>query len=86
MSRKGGRDASAKGGEDDQECRRKCWTSSQSLKANDVEGRQILKKEEEDAKLQERCEAKKRSKYWQRNEEMQNMQTSHGGMRSFKLM
>ena len=31
-------DASAKCGEDDHECRRECWTSSQNHKANDVGG------------------------------------------------
>ena len=36
---KNGGDASAQGGEDDQKCRRKCWTSSQNHKANDVEER-----------------------------------------------
>ena len=72
---KNGGDASAKGGEDDQECRRECWTSSQNHTANDVEGLQILEKEEEDAKLLERCEAKRKwSKHWQCNEEIQNMQ------------
>ena len=39
-------------------------------------GVQILEKEEEDAKLLERCEAKRKewSKHWQCNEEVQNMQ------------
>ena len=39
MRRKNRGDASAKGGEDDQECRRECWTSSHDHKANYVEGR-----------------------------------------------
>ena len=34
-----GGDASAKGAEDDQKCRRECWISSQNHKANDVEVR-----------------------------------------------
>ena len=40
------------------------------------EGAQILDKVEEDAKLLERCEAKRKewSKHWQCNEEIQNMQ------------
>ena len=40
-------------------------------------GVQILKEEEEDARLLDRCEAKKRewSKHWQRDEETQNMQS-----------
>ena len=37
--KKDGGDASAKGGEDDQECGRECLTSSQNHKANDVEVR-----------------------------------------------
>ena len=39
-------------------------------------GAQILEKEEEDAKLLERCEAKRKewSKHWQRDEEIQNLQ------------
>ena len=38
-----------------------CWTSPQNNKANDVEGGvQILKKEDEDARLLDRCEAKRK--------------------------
>ena len=36
---KDGGDASAKGGEDDKECRRECWTSLQNHEANDAERR-----------------------------------------------
>ena len=36
---KDGRVASAKGGANDQACRRLCWTSAQNHKANDVEAR-----------------------------------------------
>ena len=34
--RKDGGDASAKGGEDDQVCRRQCWTSPQNIEVNNV--------------------------------------------------
>ena len=75
--RKNGGDASTKGGEDNKKCRRECWTSAQNHEANTMEGRaQILEKVEEDARLLDRCEAKRKewSTDWQCDEEVQNMQ------------
>ena len=79
MRRTSAGDASAKGGEYDQECGRECWTSSQNHKANDVEERwctDLGEEEEEEARLLGRCEAKREewSKHWQCNEEIQTMQ------------
>ena len=77
MRRKKGGDASAKGGEDDQECKRECWTSSQKHNANDVEGMSTdlgerRGRRELDGAL--RSKKKRMVKHWQCNEEIQNMQ------------
>ena len=68
--RKTGGDASAKGGEDDYECRRECWTSPQGRSTDPDEGRKRLQvvrplwgEEERMGKA-----------LWQCNEEIQNMQ------------
>ena len=60
---KNGRIASAKGESDDQECGRQCGVLHKITKpAAWRGGAQILKREEEDARLLDRCEAK--SKEW----------------------
>ena len=70
-----GGDASANNGKDYSECRRQGWTSPQNHEATDLEGRSG-DPEEEDARLLDRCEAKRKewAKHWQCDEEIQNMQ------------
>ena len=45
---------------DEKECGRQCWAPAQDHEARSVErrGAQILEKEEEDARLPDRCEAR----------------------------
>ena len=70
MKKKNGGDASAKGGEDDQERRGQCWTSPQNNKANNVARRSA------DARLLDGCEAKRKewAKHWQCDESVQNVE------------
>ena len=52
--------APAQGGANDQECGGKCGSLAQNLQAQSMRrGAQILVNEEEDARLLDRCEAKK---------------------------
>ena len=78
MRKKNGGDASAKGGENVQECRRECWTPPQNHKANGVDERSTDLGEgggrrEITGSLRSKKE-KKRSTRWQCNEEVQNME------------
>ena len=76
--RKEGGNGPAQGGANDQDCGRQCWLLHKITKPTPWRsGAQILEKEEEeDAKLLDRCEAKRKesSKHWQCNEEVQNVQ------------
>ena len=71
--RTSGGDASAQGGEDDPDCRRKCWTSSSKHKANDVEGEEyILLEKEKEWSVHRQCDEEMQSlqdEPW-RNEEL----------------
>ena len=78
MIRKNVGDASVQGGGYDQECRRKCWNSVKKSQRQRCGGEEYRfgRKEEEDARLLDRCEAKGKewSNHWQCDEEVQRMQ------------
>ena len=84
--RKDGRLASAKGESDDQECGRQCWASAQNHEAHNIwrGGAQILKKVEDDARLSDRCEAKRkvRAKNWHWYESAQNVEDKQWKMKN----
>ena len=65
-----------KGDANDEDCGGKCGTLAQITKPTAWRGgAQILKKAEEDARLLDRCEAKRKelAKYWQYDEDVENL-------------